>query len=40
MKEKDWFSRGIALSEPCNRTIVDNSLQNWKSSGKPEQLIS
>ena len=27
MKEKDWFSRGIALSEPCNQTIVDNSLQ-------------
>jgi len=27
MKDKDWFSRGIALSEPCNQTIVDNSLE-------------
>ncbi|KKL51128.1 hypothetical protein LCGC14_2298620, partial [marine sediment metagenome] len=24
LKEKDWFSRGIALSEVCNNSIIDN----------------
>lgn len=43
MKEKDWFSRGIALSEPCNQTIVDNSLQkleDLRQTGTTHQLIA
>ena len=27
MKTKDWFSRGIAMSDECNKSIVDNSLE-------------
>jgi DNA repair protein RadD len=43
MKEKDWFSRGIALSDPCNQTIVDNSLQRLeqlRETGTNHQLIA
>lgn len=43
MKEKDWFSRGIALSEPCNQTIVDNSLEKLEElrrTGTHHQLIA
>jgi DNA repair protein RadD len=43
MKEKDWFSRGIALSEVCNRTIVDNSLEKLeeaRQTGTHHQLIA
>ncbi len=43
MKEEDWFSRGIALSEPCNQTIVDNSLEKLeelRSTGTHHQLIA
>jgi DNA repair protein RadD len=43
MKEKDWFSRGIALSDPCNQTIVDNSLQKLeqlRQTGTAHQLIA
>jgi DNA repair protein RadD len=43
MKEKDWFSRGIALSDPCNQTIVDNSLQKLeqlRETGTAHQLIA
>ena len=43
MKEKDWFSRGIALSEACNQTIVDNSLQRLeqlRETGTAHQLIA
>jgi DNA repair protein RadD len=43
MKEKDWFSRGIALSAPCNQTIVDNSLQRLeqlRETGTAHQLIA
>src|ERR1035438_6461740 len=43
MKEKDWFSRGIALSDPCNQTIVDNSLQRLeqlRETGTAHQLIA
>lgn len=43
MKEKDWFSRGIALSDPCNQTIVDNSLEKleWlRQTGTAHQLIA
>jgi len=27
LKEKDWFSRGVALAEQCNVSIVDGSLE-------------
>jgi superfamily II DNA or RNA helicase len=43
MKEKEWFSRGIALSEPCNKTIVDNSLQRLeqlRETGTAHQIIA
>jgi excisionase family DNA binding protein len=43
MKEKDWFSRGIALSDACNQTIVDNSLQKleeMRQTGTHHQLIA
>jgi DNA repair protein RadD len=43
MKEKDWFSRGIALSDPCNHTIVDNSLEKLeqlRETGTAHQLIA
>ena len=43
MKEKDWFSRGIALSDPCNQTIVDNSLEKLellRQTGTAHQLIA
>ncbi|MEO9337159.1 DEAD/DEAH box helicase family protein [Mesorhizobium sp. SB112] len=43
MKDKDWFSRGIALSDPCNQTIVDNSLEKLellRETGTAHQLIA
>jgi len=43
MKEKDWFSRGIALSEICNNHIVDNSLEKLeelRQTGTHHQLIA
>lgn len=43
MKEKDWFSRGIALSEVCNQSIVDNSLEKLeelRNTGTQHQLIA
>lgn len=43
MKEKNWFSRGIALSDPCNQTIVDNSLEKLellRQTGTAHQLIA
>jgi DNA repair protein RadD len=43
MKERDWFSRGIALSDPCNETIVINSLQRLeqlRETGTAHQLIA
>lgn len=43
LKEKDWFSRGIALSEVCNISIVDNSLQKLeelRDTGTHHQLIA
>ena len=43
MREEDWFSRGIALSEPCNQTIVDNSLEkleDLRKTGTHHQLIA
>ena len=43
MKEKEWFSRGIALSMPCNVSIVDNSLEKLdqlRQTGTKHQLIA
>lgn len=43
MKEKDWFSKGVALSDPCNQTIVDNSLEkleHLRQTGTAHQLIA
>ncbi|MEO1018930.1 MAG: DEAD/DEAH box helicase family protein, partial [Pseudomonadota bacterium] len=43
LKEKDWFSRGVALSDVCNQTIVDNSLQKLeelRETGTTHQLIA
>ncbi len=43
MKDKDWFSRGIALSDVCNRTIVDNSLEKLellRETGTAHQMIA
>jgi DNA repair protein RadD len=43
MKDEDWFSRGVALSDACNVSIVDNSLEkleNLRQSGTQHQLIA
>ena len=43
MREKDWFSRGVATSEECNRSIVNASVQQLhhvRSLGSPRQLIA
>lgn len=43
MKEENWFSKGIALSHPCNVNIVDNSLEKLeklRESGTKHQLIA
>lgn len=43
MKDEEWFSRGVALSEPCNVSIVDNSLEKLellRQSGTKHQLIA
>ncbi|NOT01196.1 MAG: DEAD/DEAH box helicase family protein [Phycisphaerales bacterium] len=43
MKEEEWFSRGVALSAPCNVSIVDNSLQKLeqlRQTGTKHQLIA
>lgn len=43
MREKDWFSRGIATSEECNRSIVNASvkqLYDVRHLGSPRQIIA
>ena len=43
MRDKDWFSKGIALSEECNRSIVNASVQQLyhvRQLGTPRQLIA
>ena len=43
MKRKTWFSRGVALSTPCNVSIVDNSLEKLeqlRQTGTKHQLIA
>lgn len=34
LREKDWFSRGVALSRECNESIVDASIQAMNDLGK------
>ena len=43
MKEEEWFSRGVALSDPCNVSIVNNSLEKIEQlrlSGTKHQIIA
>jgi superfamily II DNA or RNA helicase len=43
MRDKDWFSRGVAMSEECNRSIANASVQQLyhvRSLGSPRQLIA
>jgi len=43
MKEEEWFSRGVALSDPCNISIVNNSLEKLEQlrlSGTKHQIIA
>ena len=43
LKEKEWFSRGVALARPCNQHIVDSSLEKLeelRQSGTRHQLIA
>ena len=43
LKDEDWFSRGVALARPCNRHIVDSSLEKLeelRQSGTRHQLIA
>ena len=43
IKEEEWFSRGVALSDPCNVSIVDNSLEKIEQlrlSGTKHQIIA
>jgi DNA repair protein RadD len=43
MKEEEWFSRGVALSDPCNVSIVNNSLEKLEQlrlSGTKHQIIA
>jgi DNA repair protein RadD len=43
MREHDWFSKGIALSEECNRHIVQASIKQLteaKLHGTPRQIIA
>lgn len=43
IKEEEWFSRGVALSPPCNVSIVDNSLEKLeqlRQTGTKHQLIA
>jgi DNA repair protein RadD len=43
LRESDWFSRGVALAEECNISIVDHSIQwlrNLQAGGTPHQLIA
>jgi DNA repair protein RadD len=43
MREKEWFSKGIAVSEPCNRHIVSASLDRLDEArryGTPRQIVA
>lgn len=43
MREHDWFSKGIAMSEECNRHIVQASIKKLdevRQHGNPRQIIA
>lgn len=43
MRERDWFSKGIALSEECNRHIVEASIRQLsevRKHGEPRMIIA
>lgn len=43
MKDEEWFSRGVALSDPCNVSIVNNSLEKIEQlrlTGTKHQIIA
>jgi DNA repair protein RadD len=43
MRDKDWFSKGIALAEECNRHIVQASIKQLnevRRHGSPRQIIA
>jgi DNA repair protein RadD len=43
MREETWFSKGVALSEACNRSIVEKSIQilaEKRRGSHPHQLIA
>jgi len=43
IREKDWFSKGIALSEHCNKSVVNASvkqLYELRKLGTPRQIIA
>ena len=43
MREEAWFSRGVALSELCNETIIDQSigiLLEKRKHGLPHQIVA
>jgi DNA repair protein RadD len=43
LKDEEWFSRGVALSEECNKNIVNSSLEKLEAmrlSGVKHQLIA
>lgn len=43
LKEEEWFSRGVALAQPCNQHIVESSLEKLeelRQSGTHHQIIA
>ena len=43
MREESWFSRGVAVSELCNATIIDQSigiLLEKRKRGAPHQIVA
>lgn len=43
LKDKDWFSRGVALAERCNISIVDASiewLKHLRETGAQHQIVA
>ncbi len=43
LKDHDWFSRGVALAEACNVSIVDASiewLKHLREGGFPHQIVA
>jgi len=43
LRENEWFSKGVALSKECNKTIVDASIQSLnelRQSGEKHQIIA